>query len=160
MYKKYERLHYQRNNFSYWFCLLAILFDVLYMCGVIAPLQIVPDINIGLDVVFNILFLLFVFLGSEKLKTYNKNWGYYIIGIAIVQIIRIFYIPNLFFFTEEIDGVIVVAANSLTATEYSLVVGYLIASSVCLIVAAVVSMIKTSHLALYFEEKKKLEEVK
>lgn len=154
MYKKYEKLHYQKNNFSYWFCLLGIVFDVLYMVGVIEPSQIISDINIGLDVIINILFLLFVFLGSEKLKNYDRNWGYYVIGIALLQIVRIFYIPTLFFFTEEVEGTIGIAAHSLTLNEYTLAIVYLVSSCVCLIVAAVVSLIKTSHLTKYYEEKK------
>lgn len=85
-----EILRYKNNSLSFWMSMLAIIFQCIAFVFTYKCLGWTPEFPTGLDIIINIIFLLFVFLASEKLKTYNINWGYIIIGIGLVNLIRIF----------------------------------------------------------------------
>lgn len=85
-----EILRYKNNSLSFWMSMLAIIFQCIAFVFTYKCLGWTPEFSTGLDIIINIIFLLFVFLASEKLKTYNVRWGYIIIGIGLVNLIRIF----------------------------------------------------------------------
>ncbi len=135
---KHERLRYQKNKTSYLLALLGLLFNCLYMVKLLADPDIVPDIHVGFDVILNIVFLLFVFLGAEKLKVYNKTWCFIVAGIGVINFIRVFYLP-VRLLNLEIPPIL--------QGDFNLMALYLIASGGLLIAAAIVGYFKCLRLA-------------
>ena len=85
-----EILRYRNNKFGFNACIIAIILQCIAFIFVYDSLTFTPKFNTGLDIVINIIFLLFVFLASEKVKTYKVMWGYIIIGIGLVNLVRIY----------------------------------------------------------------------
>ena len=91
---KLDRMRYVKDNVPSMFAILAIVFDVLYFV-------LIYKINneyfytsmIGVSVVVNLLFMLFGFWSSIEVKNYHGKFGYFMIGLGIVQILRIFVYP-------------------------------------------------------------------
>ena len=84
-----EMLRYKPNKFGFNACIFAIIFQCLAFWSVYHCLTFKTEIATGLDIVINIVFLLFVFLASEKLKTYDVTWGKIVIGIGLINLLRI-----------------------------------------------------------------------
>ena len=100
---------------------------------------------IGASIIYNLLFLLTAFLASEGVK--NRKTGYtgLLIGIGVMQIVRIFYLP-----AKAHAAIVVVSGAELPAMtdgQYFYVVACLAVSAVCCIVAAVTSHINNKNLA-------------
>ena len=87
--KRAEIMRYKKNKFGFWMCMVAIILQCFSFMFVYHCLQLAPKANTGIDILVNIVFLLFVFLASEKLKAYNVEWGYVTIVIGVVNAIRI-----------------------------------------------------------------------
>lgn len=92
---KQDRLRYTKNKLSSTLAILAIVFDCLYFVSIYSS-----DVGnyfynyiIGASVVYNLLFLLCTFLSSEGVKSYKLNYATLLIGVGVMQIVRIFYIP-------------------------------------------------------------------
>ena len=85
-----EILRYRNNKFSFNACIFAIVFQCIAFISVYKSLFINAAVCTGVDIITNILFLLFVFLASEKVKTYSVKWGYIIIFIGLINLIRIY----------------------------------------------------------------------
>lgn len=75
-----DMLRYQPHKSAYWLCMFAILLDCLGFCFVYSTLENV-EWTTGVDIIFNILFLLVTFVTAENIKVYNKTASY--IGIII-----------------------------------------------------------------------------
>lgn len=135
---KHERLRYQKNSLSYLLALGGLVFNCLYMVKLLADPDIVPDIHVGVDVVVNIVFLLFVFLGAEKLKVYNKTWSYLVAGIGLINFARIFYLPTRLLNLET---------PQILQSDFNLMALYLLISGGLLLAAAVVCYFKCLRLA-------------
>ncbi len=93
---KKDRLRYTKNSLSSTLAILAIVFNVLYFVSIYSSdiNQYYYTYNIGLSVVYNLLFLLFTFLCSEGLKNYKYSYAFLIILLGLLQIVRIFEIPT------------------------------------------------------------------
>ncbi len=108
-----EMIRYHKNSFGFWMCMLAIIsqcFAFMFVYHCLNPF--IPSFTTTVDVVINIIFLLFVFLASEKLKTYDVKWGYIVIGIGLVNLIRIY----TYMFSSDI---VVSKSNIVTESLYS-----------------------------------------
>lgn len=90
---KVEKLRYQPNKRSYYLALLAILFNVVNLFTVINSTSVIPTFQIGVKILLNIIMLLVVFLGMEKMKVYNKRWGVIVMLIGVLAFARIFWMP-------------------------------------------------------------------
>ncbi len=127
--------------------ILAIVFDCLYFVSLYSA-----DVGsyyyswkIGASIVYNLLFLLTAFLASEGVK--NRKTGYtgLLIGIGVMQIVRIFYLP-----AQAHTATVVVSGQELAAMgdgQYFYVVACLAISAVCCVVAAVTSHRNNKNLA-------------
>lgn len=93
---KKDRLRYTKNSLSSTLAILAIVFNVLYFVSIYSSdiNQYYYNYNIGLSVVYNLLFLLFTFLCSEGIKNYKNSYALGVIVLGLLQIVRIFEIPT------------------------------------------------------------------
>lgn len=85
-----EILRYKNNKLSYNACLLAIVFQCIGFVAIYSALTYDAKFNTGVDIIINIIFLLFTFLTAEKVKTYNVTWGILSIVIGVLNSLRIF----------------------------------------------------------------------
>ena len=104
---------------------------------------------IGISVVYNLVFMLAVFLSSEGVKNYQKSYSYLLTAIGVGQIIRIFIIPmRAHAATVAVNGEeIAVMGNG----QFTRVVIYLVASAVCLIASAVLNFIRCGELEAHLK---------
>ena len=141
-----DRMRYVKNTASSRLCYLAILLDVLYFVSVYKT-----DVGswyyqilIGASIVYNLLFLLMVFLASEGVKNYQKNYTWLLYGLGIAQIIRIFILP-----AQAHRAVVQVGGADTLAMgdgQFVRVVIYLLGSAACLLAAAAINQKKCGDL--------------
>lgn len=111
---KIEKLRYQPNKRSYYLALLAILFNVVNLFTVINSTSVTPSFEIGVKILLNIIMLLIIFLGMEKMKVYQKKWAVIIILLGALAFGRMFWMPrNIAEWSEEarIEAVLVLEEN-------------------------------------------------
>ena len=141
-----DRMRFVKNTMCSNLCYLALLFDVFYF--VLLYRSDVGSyyytIQIGASIVYNLLFLLIVFLSSEEVKNYNKNYSYILLAVGVMQIVRIFVIP-----TAAHAATIIVNGENVPVMQdpqFIRSVLYLIISAACLIVSAVLNIIRCNML--------------
>lgn len=144
-----DRMRFTKNTLSSNLALLAIVFDVLYFVSIYQS-----DVGsyyyriiIGASILYNLCFMLAVFLASEGIKSYNIGYSYLLLAIAAGQVIRIFILPmQAHSATVTIQGAeTIVMGNG----QFTYVVVCLIASAACCLVSAVVGMQKSRTLSEY-----------
>ena len=141
-----DRMRFVKNSLCASLCYLAILFDIFYF--VLLYRSDVGSyyytIQIGASIVYNLLFLLIVFLASEEVKNYNKKYSYILLAVGAMQIVRIFVIPTAAHAASiVVDGAEVAVMQD---SQFIRSVIYLIVSAACLIVSAVVNIIRCNTL--------------
>lgn len=137
------RMRYQTDKRSSRLCLLAIVFNVIYFLSLYSNNDLNPDFQMGLDVLYNILFMLFAFLASEKTKIYQKSWALYAAIGGALQLVRILWIPAHF-----------LAQGTLTHEKWLWLVGALVASGACLVLSAVSCYTNSTMLENYLKSEK------
>ena len=141
-----DRMRFVKNTMCANLCYIGLLFDVFYF--VLLYRSDVGTyyytIQIGASIVYNLLFLLIVFLASEEVKNYNKRYSYILLAVGAMQIVRIFVIPMSAHAAKIVvdSAEIAVMGNS----QFIRSVIYLVVSAACLIVSAVVNIIRCSTL--------------
>ncbi len=143
MKRNVARMRYQVDKRSSGLCLMAIVFNVVYFLCLYSNNSLSPDFQMGLDVLCNILFLLFAFLASEKAKTYSKSWARYMILGGAVQILRILWVPAHFLNT-----------GALTQGSWLWLAAGLGLSAACLILAGVSSYANSAALENFLRSEK------
>ena len=90
-----DRMRFIKNTASSSLAILGILFNVFYFVSIYQS-----DVGtyyykilIGVSIVYNLIFMLAVFLSSEGVKNYQKNYSYLLAVIGIGQIVRVFILP-------------------------------------------------------------------
>lgn len=144
-----DRMQYTKNTFSQRLIFLAILFDALFFVSIYQS-----DVGsfyytmlIGASIIYNLVFLLMAFLGSEEVKNRRSGYNWVLIGMGIFQFVRIFIIPakaHAAAVTVQGEEILVMGDG-----QYIKSLVYLGISGVCLIVAAVTSFIKNRELEEY-----------
>jgi len=144
---KRDRMRFTKDKSSANLIILAIVFDALYFVSLYSS-----DVGsyyytwvIGASIIYNLLFMLMTFLASEGVK--NRKTGYtgMLIGLGLMQIVRIFYLP-----AKAHAAVVVVSGAEIPAMgngQYLYVVACLAISGICCLVAAVTSHINNKNLA-------------
>lgn len=146
---KTDRMRFTKNSLSSTLAIIAILFDVFYFVSIYKS-----DVGswyysilIGASIIYNLVFMLAVFLASEGVKNYKESYSYLLIGIGVLQIVRIFILPM------KAHAATVTVNNEVTAVmsdgQFTRVVIYLIISAVCCIVSALVNLKKSRALAAH-----------
>ena len=92
-------LRYKSNTLARSFCFLAIICNCLAFLFVYSTMTKVSYLT-GIDIVYNILFMLFTFLTAEKIKVYNKNSSYAAFGLGLLEIAHYFWYI-LIIYTQE-----------------------------------------------------------
>lgn len=146
---KKDRMRYTNNKLSSTLAILAIVFDALYFVSIYSS-----DVNqyyytydMGLSVVYNLLFLLFAFLCSEGIKNYNNTYAYGIIALGVLQIPRIFYIPmRAHSAVEVVEGVEQLVMSD---GQFAYVVVLLCLSAIAAVASGIIGIYKTSVLRAY-----------
>ncbi len=146
-----DRMRFIKNTQSSSLCYLGILFNVfnfvrLYMSDVGNYYY---TIVIGVSIVYNLIFMLAVFLASEGVKNYKPGYSYLLAVIGVIQIVRIFIIPVPAHAAETlVNGVeTTVMGNG----QFMFHVVCLVASAVCLILSAVINFTKCRELAAHMK---------
>ena len=144
---KRDRMRYIKNSLAANLAILGILFDVFYFVKIYQS-----DVGtyyytilIGASIVYNLVFLLAVFLASEGVKNYKAGYTWLLAAIGIGQIVRIFIIPaRAHAATTLVNGESVPVMGDKT---FLYVVVLLIASAVCLLASAAVNFVRCRELA-------------
>ena len=150
---KKDRLLYTKNKISSNLTYLGILFGIFYFVSIYQSDvgNYYYTITIGISVIYNLMFLLIAFLASEGLKNYKISYAFAIIGIGIMQIVRIWGIPTDAHTTmANVDGVDTLVMDD-SQFQYCCIA--LITSAVCCILAGVIGIYKTTTLNNYKREK-------
>lgn len=91
---KLDRMRYVKDQTPSLFAILAIVFDVLYFVLIYKiNNEYFYNYMIGVSIIINLLFMLFGFWSSIEVKNYHGKFGYFMIALGVVQIIRIFIYP-------------------------------------------------------------------
>ena len=81
---------YRADVSSYWFTLSIILFTLLYLVEMLSIME--RTYWVGIFIIVNIAFLLFLFTAAIKLKNYVKIFSYFMIAFGVYTMIRTFVI--------------------------------------------------------------------
>lgn len=151
-------MRYKNNSLSFWLCILAIVLNVIMFIMIYRNKNCVPGVTAGLDLIVNVIFLLAVFLISEKSKAYNKKAAYSAIVVGVIQIARIFWMP-LYFRRQNIIYLQEVAKAEqageqlsysgmigLEDSQFRVIVVLLIVSAVALFASSIVTLSKAARL--------------
>lgn len=149
---KKDRLRYTKNKLSSTLAILGILFDVFYFLSIYQS-----DVDnyyytatIGLSVVYNLIFLLAVFLSSEGVKNYKIAYSYVVILVGLLQGVRIFGIPRMAHnAVTTVNGMQVTVMSDKQFMYVSICL--LISGAMC-IASGIVGLIKAHTLAKYKRE--------
>ena len=142
-----DRMRFIKNSLSSNLAILGILFNVFYFVSIYKS-----DVDtwyynilIGASIVYNLVFMLAVFLASEGVKNYKKNYSYVLAVVGVLQIVRIFIIPMRAHAAEAtVNGA---AVQVMGDGQFYRVTAYLILSAICLIASAAVNLIRCRELA-------------
>lgn len=149
---------YKSNKFASSLALLAIVFNCLYFCLLYSFRdKFFGTWRLGVSVILTLVVLLFTFLSSEGIKSYNKKFAIFLLVLAAVQIIRMFGLPLEALKFDKSNGV---AADKMggalnmryfgidlsPAASYTIMVIWLAASAACLVASAVIGYINSVKL--------------
>ena len=146
---KKDRMRYKTNSLSSNLALLAVVVNVLYFVCIYKSdvSKYYYTYNIGLSVIYNLVFMLAVFLSSIGVKNYKINYSIALIVVGALQIIRIFGIPMGALNTDVvINGE---TRKVMLEGQFIRILGYLIGSSALLIASGVIGIIRTKILENY-----------
>lgn len=146
-----DRMRFVKNSACANLCYLALLADVLYF--VLLYQQDVSTyyytIQIGASVVYNLLFMLIVFLASEAVKNYEKSFSIVLLLVGVMQVVRIFGIPtaahNATIVLNEVESAV------MSGGTYTLALVYLLVSAAALAVSAVLNYIRCTALEAHLK---------
>lgn len=146
---KSDRMRYTKNSISATLSYVSILFNALYFLNIYHSdvSTFYYKMQIGVSVVYNLLFMLFVFLSSEGVKKYDFKYSTALIVIGALQIVRIFGIP-----LDALNSTVTVKREEvqvMDSKQFALCTAYLLASALLAIAAGVIGIIKTKKLRAY-----------
>ena len=143
---KRDRMRFIKNSLASNLAILGILFDVFYFVSIYKS-----DVGtwyysilIGASIVYNLMFMLAVFLSSEGVKNYKSGYSYLLAVVGAIQIARIFIIP-----TQAHTAMTIIDGAETTVMQdgqFYRVAVYLILSAACLIASAAVNFIRCREL--------------
>jgi hypothetical protein len=145
-YVRVDRMRYEKNKLSSTLAILAIVWNALFFVSIYKSDVGVwyYSILVGASIVYNLLFMMIVFLISEGSKSYKINYSYVAIVVGALQFVRIFIYPRLAHAAQtQATGEIV---QVMKTPQYVRVVVYLVASGICLIASAVIGIQKCNAL--------------
>ena len=145
---KLERMRYVKDSTPSTLAILAIVFNVLYFVLIYKINN--PyfyNFTIGLSVIVNLLFMLLGFWCSIEVKNYHGKFGYVMIALGIIEILRIFVYPVRAHGAKMTIGeeVVIVMTNG----QFTKAVVYLVAAAALMIVGGLLSIRDSGILQKY-----------
>ena len=145
-YVRVDRMRYEKNKKSSNLAVLAILFNALFFVSIYKS-----DVGtwyysilIGASIVYNLLFMMIVFLISEGSKNYKIGYSYVAIVLGLAQFARILIYPvKAHGATTQATGEVVQVMKD---AQYVRVLLYLLLSGACLIASAIIGISKCTAL--------------
>lgn len=142
---------YKKNKLASALALLGIAFACIYFMFLYAELDnddYYYKWPIAIDVIYNLIFMLVIFLCSEQVKNYDRRMFYVQIGLGVMQFVRIFWLP--------LAGITETVYVDLTKITYNgavlsmgtfaiLLIG-LAGSGACVIASAIVGFVRSKNL--------------
>jgi hypothetical protein len=149
---KKDRLRYTNNKLSAKLTYLAIVFDVLFFVSIYRSNvnMYYYNIKMGISVLMNLIFLLVAFLCSEGVKSYKINYAYTLLGVGVLQLIRIFGYPMAAH--AALTKVNAVEVTVMSDKQFVYTVACLVASAVACFAAGIIGIVKTRVLENYKKE--------
>lgn len=142
--EKIEIMKYKRNSLSYSLILIGLFFNIIYFIKLYQENDLYfYNISMGISVIYNLMFMLFVFLSAENIKVYSIFYSLFSIFIGILQIIRIGFIPK-----KAFDN------NIINSEDFKFLAAFLLLSSIFLILGGIISVIKSYKLKRFLREEK------
>lgn len=148
-----EMLRYRPNKVSYMLGLLAAVFLAIGFCCFYSGTELgagnddfsllgskAPGPWLGIDIVINILMMLFMLFSAMRMKDYSLQMGYFSIGMGVFQIIRIFLLP-----------LSLMRCGTMNLIIFFLILGFYIASGVCSVLGGFLSIYRGTALRKYLE---------
>ena len=144
-----DRMRYTKNSLASTLAVLAILFNVFYFISIYESNvgSWYYNILIGASILYNLVFMLAAFLSSEGIKNYKIGYGWAMIVLGVLQIVRIFIYPmraHAATVTIQEQPVIVMENR-----QFIFCIIWLLASAACLLAGAVIGMIRSRQLQAY-----------
>lgn len=150
-----DRMRYTKNSLSSSLAIAAIVFNVFYFVSIYKS-----DVStyyyqmfIGIDIVYNLIFMLVVFLSSEGVKNYKIGYALGLLPIGALQVARIFYIPVRAH--EATITISDVTTQVMGDKQFMWVCLWLLLSAVCCVLASITGIIKSASLAAHEASLKK-----
>lgn len=146
-----DRMRFTKDSLSSGLILIAIVFDALYFVNIYQS-----DVGsyfytwvIGASIIYNLVFMLAAFLASEGVKSRKSGYTPLLLAIAVMQVVRIFYLPyRAHNAMTMVNGAEVKVMGS---GQFSYTALCLAASAVCLAAAAVNSWRNNKRLAAHMQ---------
>ncbi len=146
-----DRMRFTKNSLSSNLAIIGILFNVFYFVSLYKS-----DVGtyyytilVGGSIVYNLIFMLAVFLASEGVKNYKQSYSYLLLVVGALQIARIFIIPS-----QAHAAMTLVNGAEIPVMEdaqFIRIVVYLAVSAVCLILSALVNLYKCRELSTHMK---------
>jgi hypothetical protein len=135
-YVSIEKLKYRTDKLAYSLAILGLIINVLYFTTLyINNDNFYYSWKLGISVLYNLIFMLLVFLFAGEIKHYQANYAVLLTIIGLLQIVRIFVYPK--------QGLV---AGALSQNTYTILCVYLMASGFLLISSGISSCIKSTIL--------------
>lgn len=141
---KVDIMLYRKNILSFLFCIIAIICDVAMFLTIYRNNACIPNFQLGIDLIINVVYLLVCFLIAEKMEAYNVKSGYTAFVVAGVQVLRIFWIP----LEYKING-------GLSAGQFIACIVLFVVSAAALVFAGLVTIYKARQLSEHLKSLKK-----
>lgn len=144
-----DRMRYTKNSISATLAYVAILLNAFYFVSIYSTDvgSYFYTMQIGISVIYNLLFMLFVFLSSEGVKSYDAKFSLLLVVIGALQIVRIFGIP-----LNAYKTLITVGMKKVYVMEppqFILCIALLLLSAAAAIAGGIIGLIKTKKLRSY-----------
>lgn len=146
-----DRMRFTKNKASANLAILAILFNVFYFVSVYKTDvgSYYYNILIGASIIYNLLFMLAVFLASEGVKNYKIGYSYLLCVVGVLQLVRIFIIPM------RAHSAVVAIGGAETAAmqdgQFIRLLVYLLVSAACLLASAIINLNKCRALEAHMK---------
>ena len=130
-------LRYKKNKFGANLALMGLAAGCLYFLVLYAQVKngdFYYTWQIAFDVIYNLFFLLAVFLFSEQVKNYDRSLFYVQLCVGALQIARIFWLP--------LTGIL---AEAISAGVFVAMLIFLALSGVLIICSAVIGFIRSKE---------------
>ena len=142
---------YKKNKLAANLALLGLVFCCAYFVVLYAQVKnnsYYYKWPIAIDVIYNLFFLLFVFLFSEQVKNYDRKLFWLQMVFGVMQIVRIFWLPLAGVAETAYPKLadITYSPNVLSSGAFISMVVFLAASGACVIASGVIGLIRSKSL--------------